>query len=75
MTTQNEAPPYSVGDQVILTAISFRHIEGETYEDQGPDQMPGTVIRVWPNWRNITIRTSDGKTYVRAADSPSVVPA
>jgi hypothetical protein len=73
MTAETTAAPWSEGDSVILTAVSYLHTGGENYQDQGLTEMPGTIVRVWSNGRNITIRTADGKTYVRAACSPSVV--
>jgi hypothetical protein len=62
-STTQEAPVISLNARVTITAMA----------DPDPDsgdftvttQVPGTVTRLWTNGRYVTVRTDDGRTFVR----------
>lgn len=60
---------YSMGDRVVFT---YRDFDLVTDEYKGTITVIAKVTRIWPNQKTITIRTADGKTFMRNVNSPDV---
>ena len=58
---------YDQNDRVMLV---YRDYDLATDELKGIVQIAGTITRVWPDGKSVTIRTDDGKTFVRFMTSP-----
>lgn len=70
MTTTTTPEPQP-GQRVLFRARDFSSSAEGT-----PAEMTGTVIRpVWGRARNVSIRTDDGKVYVRLASAVRLRPA
>ena len=60
---------YQLNDRVMIV---YRDFDLVTDEFKGMVKIAGTVTRVWPNQKTVTILTDDGKTFVRNHNSPEV---
>lgn len=60
---------YELNDRVMLV---YRDYDLATDELKGLVKIAGTVTRVWPDQKTITIKTDDGKTFFRYHNSPYV---
>lgn len=63
---------YELDDKVQIT---YRNFDIVTDKFLGHVTEFGTVIRVWPNQKTITIRTDSGKTFVRNVVSNEITKA
>lgn len=63
---------YELDDKVKIT---YRNFDMITDKFLGHVTEFGTVTRVWPNQKTITVRTDSGKTFVRNVASNEVTKA
>jgi hypothetical protein len=60
-STTQEPPVISLNDRVTITAMA----DPDSGDFTVTTQVPGTVTRLWTNGRYVTVRTDDGRTFVR----------
>lgn len=60
---------YSADEEVRFTYNAYDLI---TNEFVGTVDVTATITRVWRSGRYVSLRTSDGKCFVRCVDSPSI---